>query len=88
MSEIRLTGVIVATVLPFTEEGEIDWDSYKRLLDYCAAPDGITSVFVNGHAGEGAALTPRRAAAGHRDHQGALGLWKTPALRDYPLLDG
>ena len=58
MSEIRLTGVIVATVLPFTEEGEIDWDSYKRLLDYCAAPDGITSVFVNGHAGEGAALTP------------------------------
>ena len=56
MSEVRLTGVVVATVLPFTEGGEIDWGSYKRLLDYCAAPDGITSVFVNGHAGEGAAL--------------------------------
>ena len=58
MSEVRLSGVVVATVLPFAEGGEIDWDSYKRLLDYCAAPDGITSVFVNGHAGEGAALTP------------------------------
>ena len=42
--------------MPFTEKGEIDWDSYRRLLDYCATPHGITSVFVNGHAGEGAAL--------------------------------
>ena len=56
MSKIRLTGVVVATVMPFTKNGEIDWNSYKRLLDYCATPHGITSVFVNGHAGEGAAL--------------------------------
>ena len=56
MSEIRLTGVVVATVMPFTENGEIDWNSYQRLLGYCATPQGITSVFVNGHAGEGAAL--------------------------------
>ena len=56
MSEIRLTGVVVATVMPFTEKGKIDWNSYKRLLVYCAKPQGITSVFVNGHAGEGAAL--------------------------------
>ncbi len=57
MSEIRLTGVIVATVMPFTEKGKIDWKGYKNLLDYCVTPHGITSVFVNGHAGEGAALT-------------------------------
>ena len=56
MSEIHLTGVVVATVMPFTEKGEIDWNSYQRLLGYCATPQGITSVFVNGHAGEGAAL--------------------------------
>ena len=56
MSKIRLTGVVVATVMPFTKKGEIDWNSYKRLLGYCATPHGITSVFVNGHAGEGAAL--------------------------------
>ena len=56
MSKIRLIGVVVATVMPFTKNGEIDWNSYKRLLGYCAKPQGITSVFVNGHAGEGAAL--------------------------------
>src|SRR5262249_7726831 len=28
------------------------------LLDYCALPEGITAIFVNGHAGEGASLTP------------------------------
>ena len=58
MAEIRLTDVTVATVLPFTEDGAIDWNSFSSLLDYCATPAGIWSVFVNGHAGEGAALTP------------------------------
>ena len=57
MSNIRLSGVVVATVTPFTKRGLIDWNSYKNLLNYCATPRGITSVFVNGHAGEGAALT-------------------------------
>ena len=36
-------GVTVATVLPFTADGAIDWTSYARLLDYCATPDGITA---------------------------------------------
>ena len=57
MRHVELTDVIVATVLPFDEDGGIDWDSYRRLLDYCARPDGMGAVFVNGHAGEGAALT-------------------------------
>src|SRR5262249_62019054 len=54
----QLNGVVVATVLPFDSDGLIDWTSYFRLLDYCASPDGITAVFVNGHAGEGASLSP------------------------------
>ncbi|MDP6786953.1 MAG: dihydrodipicolinate synthase family protein [Rhodospirillales bacterium] len=58
MAEIRLNDVVVATVLPFAEDGAIDWESFRRLLDYCATPDGISSVFVNGHAGEGASLSP------------------------------
>jgi 4-hydroxy-tetrahydrodipicolinate synthase len=53
----KLGGVVVATVLPFTRDGDIDWPGYARALDYCACPDGITAVFVNGHAGEGATLT-------------------------------
>jgi len=57
VAAIKLNDVVVATVLPFTETGEIDWPGYRRVLEYCATPDGISAVFVNGHAGEGAALT-------------------------------
>ncbi len=58
----KLRGVVVATVLPFHKDGAIDWASYDRLLDYCATPKGISAVFVNGHAGEGATLTPAERA--------------------------
>lgn len=55
---LELDSVTVATVLPFLPSGAIDWDSYRQLLDYCATPEGVKAVFVNGHAGEAAALTP------------------------------
>jgi 4-hydroxy-tetrahydrodipicolinate synthase len=58
MPSIRLNDVTVATVLPFAADLSIDWSSYDRLLDWCATPEGIGAVFVNGHAGEAAALTP------------------------------
>jgi 4-hydroxy-tetrahydrodipicolinate synthase len=51
-----LHGLIVATVLPFTGDGDVDWPSYRRLLAHCATPDYTAAVFVNGHAGEGASL--------------------------------
>jgi 4-hydroxy-tetrahydrodipicolinate synthase len=54
----QLHGVTIATVLPFFENGDIDWTSYDRLLDYCIIGRSLASVFVNGHAGEVAALTP------------------------------
>lgn len=52
-----LSDVTVATVVPFQENGQIDWDGYRNVLEYCATPEGIGGVFVNGHAGEGATLT-------------------------------
>ena len=55
-SPLELRGLVVATVLPFTEEGDVDWRSYHRLLEHCGVPDCTAAVFVNGHAGEGAAL--------------------------------
>jgi 4-hydroxy-tetrahydrodipicolinate synthase len=58
----RLRGVVVATVLPFHNGAGIDWQGYDRVLDYCATPQGISAVFVNGHAGEGATLTPAERA--------------------------
>jgi 4-hydroxy-tetrahydrodipicolinate synthase len=57
MKKPDLRGVTVATVLPFKDDLSIDWEGYARLLDYCACPDGIAAVFVNGHAGEGGSLS-------------------------------
>jgi 4-hydroxy-tetrahydrodipicolinate synthase len=57
MKKPDLRGVTVATVLPFNEDLTIDWQGYARVLDYCACPDGIAAVFVNGHAGEGGSLS-------------------------------
>jgi 4-hydroxy-tetrahydrodipicolinate synthase len=57
MKKPDLRGVTVATVLPFHSDLTIDWDSYDRLLEYCARPDDIAAVFVNGHAGEGGSLS-------------------------------
>lgn len=57
MKKLDLSGVITATVLPYKADFSIDWDDYAKVLDYCACPDGITAVLVNGHAGEGGLLT-------------------------------
>lgn len=57
MKQKFLGGVTVATVLPFSPDLSIDWYSFDRLLDYCAAPASTVAVFVNGHAGESSALT-------------------------------
>ena len=63
MPKLNLRGVTVATVLPFHADGAIDWDGYARVLDYCAVPDDIAAVFINGHAGEGGSLTPEERVA-------------------------
>ena len=52
IDKASLRGVTVATILPFTSDGRIDWPGFDRVLAYCAAPDRIAAVFVNGHAGE------------------------------------
>ena len=57
MKHSDLHGVTVATVLPFRPDLTIDWDGYRQIIDYCACPDGIMAVFVNGHAGEGGSLS-------------------------------
>lgn len=70
---LSLNGNVVATVLPFAEDGSIDWRSYRRLLDYCAAPDFTTAVFVNGHAGESAALDDEARVRVLRETRAAVG---------------
>jgi 4-hydroxy-tetrahydrodipicolinate synthase len=55
---MKFSDVIIATVLPFDARGAIDWPSYRRLLDYCCTPASVSTIFVNGHAGESASLSP------------------------------
>jgi 4-hydroxy-tetrahydrodipicolinate synthase len=68
-----LRGVTVATVLPFDESGAIDWASYSRLLAYCAVPDTVAAVFVNGHAGEATSLSDEERADVIRRTRKAIG---------------
>jgi len=63
IKQLDLLGVTVATVLPFKNDLTIDWEGYARVLDYCACPDGIAAVFVNGHAGEGGSLSDKERQA-------------------------
>lgn len=81
MRHTDLRGVTVATVLPFDDGGAVDWPSYERLIAYCAVPNVVQAVFVNGHAGEGAALT---------DDERAEVITRTRAMigPDKPLLAG
>ena len=81
MKSSDLHGVTVATVLPFDGTGAIDWRSFERLLAYCAVPDATAAVFVNGHAGEGAALEPAERVAVIRCARKMIGSAK-------PLLSG
>lgn len=68
-----LRGLTVATVLPFDETGAIDWAGFDRVLEYCACPDAVAAVFVNGHAGEAASLTDEERVAVIRRARRAIG---------------
>ena len=81
MKHSDLRGITVAAVLPFGESGAIDWRSFERLIDYCAVPDSIAAVFVNGHAGEVTALTDEERIAVIRRARDVIGAHK-------PLLAG
>ncbi len=81
MKSSDLRGVTVATVLPFDSSGAIDWGSYQRLLEYCAVPDSVSAVFVNGHAGEGSSLSEEERTAVIQRTREVIG-------RDKPLLAG
>ncbi|HWL55621.1 MAG TPA: dihydrodipicolinate synthase family protein [Paracoccus sp. (in: a-proteobacteria)] len=68
-----LGGITVATVLPFHEDGAVDWAGYEGVLAHCARPETTDCVFVNGHAGEATALTAEERAEvirRTRDHIG------------------
>lgn len=59
MSEsLRLHGVIPAHILPFSPDLAIDFDSFEGALACMTAPEQVTGIVCNGHAGETASLSP------------------------------
>ncbi|RUQ98291.1 dihydrodipicolinate synthase family protein [Labedella endophytica] len=57
MMTIDLRGLSPAPVTPFTEEGDIDFAAIERLGSWLGSIDGVKSLVVLGHAGEGTFLT-------------------------------
>lgn len=55
--KIDLRGLSPAPVTPFTPEGKIDMPAIKRLGSWLGSLDGVKSLVVLGHAGEGTFLS-------------------------------
>lgn len=81
MDHTHLRGVTVATILPFEASGAIDWNGFRRVLEYCALTDRVAAVFVNGHAGEATSLSSEERSQVIRFTREVIG-------RDKPLLAG
>src|ERR1700727_2432756 len=49
---MRISGLIPATVTPFTETNTVDGQELDRHVAFVAGHEGVTGIAVNGHAGE------------------------------------
>lgn len=57
MSTLDLRGLNPAPITPFTRDGAVDYDAIRRLGSWLGSIDGVKSLVVLGHAGEGTFLT-------------------------------
>lgn len=57
MNSLDLRGLSPAPITPFTRDGEVDYDAIQRLGSWLGSVDGVKSLVVLGHAGEGTFLT-------------------------------
>ncbi|CAH0151174.1 dihydrodipicolinate synthase family protein [Rhodococcus sp. 05-2254-5] len=57
MNSLDLRGLSPAPITPFTRDGEVDYDAIQRLGSWLGNVDGVKSLVVLGHAGEGTFLT-------------------------------
>ena len=57
MESLDLRGLNPAPVTPFTRDGAVDHDAIKRLGSWLGSIDGVKSLVVLGHAGEGTFMT-------------------------------
>jgi len=57
--DIDLRGLNPAPVTPFNRDGSVDYDAIQRLGSWLKGIDGVKSLTVLGHAGEGTFLTEK-----------------------------
>lgn len=57
MNTMDLRGINPAPVTAFTRDGEVDYEANKRLAQWLVAKEGVKSLVLLGHAGEGTALS-------------------------------
>ena len=57
MKALDLRGLSPAPITPFTREGAIDFPAIQRLGSWLGSVDGVKSLVVLGHAGEGTFLS-------------------------------
>ena len=57
MKALDLRGLSPAPVTPFTRDGAVDYAAIQRLGSWLGSIDGVKSLVVLGHAGEGTFLT-------------------------------
>ncbi|MDQ2693940.1 MAG: dihydrodipicolinate synthase family protein [Pseudomonadota bacterium] len=63
MKDLDLRGLNPAPVTPFTRDGEVDHKAIQRLGSWLGSVEGVRSLVVLGHAGEGTFLTVEEQAA-------------------------
>jgi len=52
-----ITGSLVAIVTPMREDASLDWDAYRRLIDWHVA-EGSSAIVAVGTTGESATVDP------------------------------
>jgi 4-hydroxy-tetrahydrodipicolinate synthase len=57
MPALDFSGVLPATITPFTADGELDRPTLTSYLAWMKTIPGVTGLVVNAHAGEGSSLT-------------------------------
>lgn len=81
MSTLDLRGLNPAPITPFTRDGAVDYDAIQRLGSWLGSIDGVKSLVVLGHAGEGTFLTQDEQAS-------VIGAFKDSVEGRLPIIAG
>ena len=73
MSTMDLRGLSPAPVTAFTRDGDVDFEANANLARWLASVDGVKSLVILGHAGEGTFLTSDEQVALIRTYVDAVG---------------